>query len=71
MSRLEALFLLAQRNGTDPAATAWEALSADGLALSRDGTRLDGEEANLAELRARFDRFARLRLPTLRCLGVA
>ena len=46
-------------------------VAADGLTLSRDGARLDGEEANMAELRARFDRFTRLRLPTLRRLGVA
>ena len=71
VSRLEALFLLARRSDADPAATAWDALSADGLALSRDGERLDGDEANLAELRVRFDRFTRLRLPTLRRLGVA
>lgn len=70
VSRVEALFLLAQRRGLDPAAFAWERLAADGLALSRDGTRLVTAEENVAELRGRLDSFARRRVPVLRTLGV-
>ena len=70
VSRIEALFLLAQRRGEDPAAFAWERLSADGLALSRDGFRLATAEENIAELRGRFDSFTRRRMPLLRTLGI-
>lgn len=71
VSRIEALFLLAQRRGLDPAGFAWERLSADGLALSRDGRRLATAAENLAELRSRLDSFTRRRVPVLRRLGIA
>ncbi|MBP2292097.1 class I SAM-dependent methyltransferase [Azospirillum rugosum] len=70
VSRVEALFLLAQRRNLDPAAFAWERLSADGLALSRDGVRLATAEENLAELRGRFGSFTRRRIPVLERLGI-
>ena len=70
VSRIEALFLLAQRTGQDPAVLAWERIAADGLALSRDGVRLATAEENLAELRGRFDSFTRRRVPVLKALGV-
>ncbi|WP_448203191.1 class I SAM-dependent methyltransferase [Azospirillum sp. sgz302134] len=70
VSRIEALFLLAQRRGADPAAFTWERLSAEGLALSRDGARLSTEEENVAELRGRLDSFTRRRMPVLQALGV-
>ncbi len=71
VSRIEALFLLARRLGAEPAAFAWEQLAAEGLALRRDGAPLATEAENLAELRGRWDGFARRRLPLLRTLGVA
>lgn len=70
VSRIEALFLLAQRTGQDPAVLAWERIATDGLALSRDGVRLATAEENVAELRGRFDSFTRRRVPVLRALGV-
>ncbi len=70
VSRVEALFLLAQRRGLDPAAFAWERLSTDGLALSRDGVRLATAEENVAELRGRFGSFTRRRVPVLERLGI-
>ncbi|WP_207462609.1 class I SAM-dependent methyltransferase [Azospirillum sp. SYSU D00513] len=71
LSRLECLFLLARRERFDPAVFAWEQLSAEGLALSRDGRRLATAEENIAELRGRDEAFARRRLPVLAALGIA
>lgn len=71
VSRIEALFLLAARRGTEPAAFAWHHLSADGIALGRDGERCEGEEANRAELTRRHAAFVQRRLPLLQKLGVA
>lgn len=70
LSRIEALFLLAQRRTLDPPAFAWERLSADGLALSRDGVRLATAEENVAELRGRFGSFTQRRVPVLERLGI-
>lgn len=48
---LERLFLLAEQDGRDPPAFAWDWLNARGKRLRRDGSWLEGDE-NLAELRA-------------------
>lgn len=69
VSRIEALFLLAERAGEEPADFAWRRLAADGLALSRDGRRLAAAEENMAELRGRYDSFSRRRRPVLATLG--
>ncbi|CAO3422901.1 class I SAM-dependent methyltransferase [Azospirillum doebereinerae] len=70
VSRIEGLFLLAARRGEEPAALAWRHLSADGIALSRDGRRFDGAEENLAELASRHRAFTAWRQPLLAGLGV-
>ncbi|PWC31364.1 class I SAM-dependent methyltransferase [Azospirillum sp. TSO35-2] len=70
VSRIEALFLLADRLGEEPAAFAWRHLSADGITLGRDGERCEGDEANRAELARRHARFGEGRRPLLAGLGV-
>ncbi|KAA0582965.1 class I SAM-dependent methyltransferase [Azospirillum sp. Sh1] len=71
VSRIEALFLLAARQGEEPAAFAWQHLSADGIVLGRDGERCEGDDANRAELARRHAAFVQRRLPLLQGLGVA
>lgn len=71
VSRIEALFLLAARQGEEPAAFAWRHLSADGIVLGRDGERCEGDDANRAELARRHAVFAQRRLLLLQGLGVA
>ncbi|QCG96897.1 methyltransferase domain-containing protein [Azospirillum sp. TSA2s] len=71
VSRIEALFLLAARLGEEPAAFAWNHLSADGIVLGRDGERCVGDDANRAELARRHAAFVQRRLPLLQGLGVA
>ncbi|RJF84971.1 methyltransferase domain-containing protein [Azospirillum cavernae] len=70
VSRIEALFLLAARQGEDPAERAWTHLSADGARLGRDGHYCESAEENLAELRRRHASFTARRLPVLTQLGV-
>ncbi|MFD1627975.1 class I SAM-dependent methyltransferase [Azospirillum griseum] len=70
VSRIEALFLLAAREGVDPAAFAWSCLSEDGVVLARDGARIDGDAESVAELRRRHAAFTARRLPVLTRLGV-
>ncbi|AWK89287.1 class I SAM-dependent methyltransferase [Azospirillum thermophilum] len=67
----EALFLLAARQGEEPAAFAWRHLSAQGVAFLRDGRRMETAEENLEELRQRHARFVERRLPILRTVGAA
>ncbi|HMJ11030.1 MAG TPA: class I SAM-dependent methyltransferase [Polyangiaceae bacterium] len=50
---------------------AWARLSGAGQSVSRDGVRLEGTDASLAELRHLATDFARSQQPTLRQLGVA
>lgn len=57
---LDRLFLAAGLAGSDPAAFAWDALSARGKRLRRDGAWLETPEDNLAELARLHDQFARL-----------
>lgn len=71
VSRIEALFLLAARQGEEPAAFAWQHLSSDGIVLGRDGERCEGDGANRAELARRHAAFVQRRLPLLQGLGVA
>lgn len=58
---LDRLFLLAEREGEDPAAFAWTVLSERGKRLRRDGRWLDSAEENLAELRHLHAGFLRSR----------
>jgi hypothetical protein len=41
-----------------------------GLTFTKDGKKLEGVEANKAELRERFERFAERSMPLLRRLGI-
>ncbi|HYE01089.1 MAG TPA: class I SAM-dependent methyltransferase [Alphaproteobacteria bacterium] len=70
-NRFEQLFLLARRQGRDPAELAWSVLSAANQRLVKDGAALEGAEANLAELRSRDGQFEAAKLPVWRRLGVA
>jgi SAM-dependent methyltransferase len=72
VNRMEQLFLggLAVKGG-DPVAHTWAVLSSQSQSLLKDGQPLEGEEANLAELRQRFAEFIEKRLPVLKQLGVA
>jgi hypothetical protein len=69
--RMAQLFLAAQASGADPVQRAWAVLQAQGQRLVKDGKPLDGAEANLADLRERYDTFVKTRLPVLRQLGIA
>ncbi|KQP34945.1 methyltransferase regulatory domain-containing protein [Methylobacterium sp. Leaf100] len=69
--RMAQLFLAAQGSGADPVQRAWAVLQAQGQRLVKDGKPLDGDEANLADLRERYDTFVKTRLPVFRQLGIA
>ncbi|SMH58137.1 class I SAM-dependent methyltransferase [Azospirillum agricola] len=70
LSRIEGLFLLAARLAEDPADLAWRHLSADGIALGRDGRRFESAEESIAELASRHAAFTARRQPLLARLGV-
>lgn len=67
---LDRLFLLAEREGADPAAFAWMVLAERGKRLRRDGQWLETPEDNLAELKRLHGDFVRLRRPRLATLGL-
>lgn len=75
VTRLQQCFLLSLANGaTDAAAVArdvWGMLSALGQSVLKDGSGLEGAEANLAELEQQAAAFQSERLPLLRSLGVS
>ncbi|MCR6628885.1 MAG: class I SAM-dependent methyltransferase [Magnetospirillum sp.] len=64
---LDRLFLLAEHEGSDPAALAWSVLSGRGQRLRG----LSSEAENLDELCRRYDGFRRHRRPHLAVLGIA
>ncbi|MCA1324270.1 methyltransferase regulatory domain-containing protein [Herbaspirillum sp. alder98] len=74
VDRIEQLFLLAfLERGDDVAAwpaVVWKHVSAQGKKLVRDGTRLESEAENLAELSLQARLFAATRLPLLQALQV-
>ncbi|KAA5606080.1 methyltransferase domain-containing protein [Roseospira marina] len=72
VNRFEQLFLrAAERKEADPPAFVWRLLQAQGQVLRKDGQPITDPEANVAELRARYDTFQTKRLPILRRLGIA
>ncbi len=72
VDRMEQLFLLArQHKAADAPAFAWQAISAVGQRLTREGTALVTPEENLAELATRHATFVEKRLGVLEKLGIA
>ncbi len=72
VDRIEQLFLLARQNkAADAPAFAWQAISAVGQRLTREGTVLATPEENLAELATRHATFLEKRLGVLEKLGIA
>tara|TARA_E500000318_G_scaffold88124_1_gene85249 strand:- start:10681 stop:12207 length:1527 start_codon:yes stop_codon:yes gene_type:complete len=49
----------------------WRVLKAQGESIVKEGKPLEGEDANLAELRAQYELFEIKRLPVLKSLGIA
>jgi len=71
VSRIEQLFIRAQHLGEkDPAAFVWRVFSAQGMRLLSNSKRLEGDEANLKELKRRLSEFEKSRAPILKRLGV-
>lgn len=72
VDRISQLFLAAlTMEDLDPVAHAWTVLTSQGQSLIKDNVLLEGPEANLTELRARFAEFSEKRLPVLNQLGIA
>jgi hypothetical protein len=75
VDRFQQLFLSARQQGRQQpqewAKFAWEAVSAQGQRLLKDGKALDTAEENLAVLIQQATAFAEKRLPLLKVLGVA
>ncbi len=71
VDRFQQLFLLArQAKHADPAVFAWEALTAIGQRLVKDGRPLETVEENLADLRERHATFTEKQSPVLQQLGI-
>lgn len=74
VARFPLLFLLALSQGkkqpSDWAQAAWQILAAQGQRLLKDGTTLETEEENLAELSVQAESFALKQLPILKALQV-
>lgn len=72
VDRIGQLFLLARHNKhPDPVLYAWEVLSFGGEVLIKDGAALVGAEANIAELKLRYEKFVKEQLAILKAVGVA
>lgn len=72
VNRFEQLFLRAvELKEKDVPGYVRRLLKAQGESIVKDGKALEGEEAHLAELRARRDQFEAKRLPVLKSLGIA
>ncbi len=67
---LDRLFLLAEREGADPAGFAWKVLSERGKRLRRDGMWLETDAENRAEMARLHDIFRLARRPFLTKLGL-
>lgn len=71
VDRFSMLFLLAPlQKQADPVAFAWQTLRGNNEVLIKDGVALQGEEANVADLKERYARFVS-NLPILKALGIA
>jgi len=75
VARVPQLFLLARGQGratpAEWARYAWDVVAVQGQRLVKDGTVLEGADANLAELGALAEGFAQKSLPVLQALQVA
>ncbi len=75
VSRLEQIFLLSisagKKNASDWAKDAWKILDQQGQKLTKDGTRLETEKENIAELTEQAKLFNNNRLPILKALQIA
>ncbi len=72
VNRFEQLFLRASElKEKDAPGYVWRVLKAQGQSIVKEGKTLEGEDANLAELRAQHDLFESKRLPVLKSLGIA
>ena len=75
VGRIHQIFLWAHEQGKkkpgDWAMAAWDALSAQGLKLLRDGQELGSKTENVAELNRQANEFEKQTLPILRGLGIA
>lgn len=67
---LERLFLLAERRHQDAPAFAWTVLRERGKRLMRDGAYLEGDDANLAEMRHSYARYQAGRRVFLQAVGI-
>ena len=59
---------LKEKDGAD---YAFRVLKAQGQSIIKEGKALEGDDANLAELRAQHEAFTAKRLPLLKALGIA
>lgn len=73
LGRCDQLFLVHHQTMREdsPEHFVWKILSSQGLRVLKDGTPLQDEAANLAELRSRYSAFLAKRLPVLQQLGIA
>jgi SAM-dependent methyltransferase len=72
VNRFEQVFLRAAAlKDADPPAYLWRRLKAQGQVIQKDGQPLQGDDANLAELRTRYEAFKTKRLPILERLGLS
>lgn len=72
LDRFTLLFLLAShKKRPDAPVFVWDVLRANGEVLMKDGVALQGADANLAELRERYQRFVSVTMPVLKALGIA
>ncbi len=75
VDRFQQLFLLARQTGRPQpeawAQFAWEALSAQGQRILKEGKPIETPEENLAELLTQAKAFSGKRLPILQALGIA
>lgn len=71
ISRLDAMFLLAQRAGVAPVDYVWRIFKPRGFRFNIEGKALETEEENVAELAKRAAAFNSGRFTVLRALGVA
>jgi SAM-dependent methyltransferase len=74
VDRFQQLFLLARSRGSDQPAewarATWQLLTELGEKVVKDGKGLETPEENLAELTARANIFAAVRMPILRAVGI-
>lgn len=70
LARMEQLFLRAMELGQDPPGFVWSLFKSEGRVLSEGGRAIDGDDANLAKLRAHQATFEKTRMPLLKRLGI-